>query len=284
MFSGLFKDKIIKSDELTLEDLKAREPQYEGLKGVRYSHGGGMEGSSHSVELKTDEDGKILVIYSDRSDPGTADRVRVYEGNNDHIFEELDEIVNEYNLSVWDDLPEPEEFALDAPSTALTLYFVPQKGDKYMSSMTIDYDDVFPKDGYEVLNSFMKKIYECGQDGVLIETYLEDYNGNRIYTGKEIENSEEEMMELIKGSWGNGNASVYIYFNDEPETINFRSDERKEYTLKEIVHEPLDDNDCSWYKVYANKEDEEDLLYLTMNGYQLYAKDGYGNSQLLESY
>ena len=284
MFSGLFKDKIMKNNGPTLEELKARPVQYEGLDGVYYSHGGGMEGSSHSVELKKDEDGKILVIYSDRSDPGMADRVKVYESGNDHIIEELDEIVKEYNLSVWDDLPEPEEYALDAPSTGLSLYFVPQKGDKYRSSMHIDYDDIFPKGGYEVLNGFMKKVYECAQNGVLINTYLEDYNGNRIYTGRDVENNEEEMMELIKGSWENGNARVYIYYDDEPETVNFRSDERKEYTLKEIVHEPLDDNDCSWYKVYVNKVDEEDLLYLTMNAYQLYAKDGNGNEMLLEPY
>ena len=54
-----------KKKEMTLDDLKKREPKCEGLDGLSYYHGGGMEGSTHHIELKTEKDGRITLTYQD---------------------------------------------------------------------------------------------------------------------------------------------------------------------------------------------------------------------------
>ena len=124
-----------KKKEMTLDDLKKREPKCEGLDGLSYYHCGGMEGSTHHIELKTEKDGRITLTYQDADDPGMYDRYRIYEVDNDKIFEELDQMVREYNMSLWDEFPESEYEVLDAPGTSVTLHFVPQNGKKYGASV-----------------------------------------------------------------------------------------------------------------------------------------------------
>lgn len=275
-----------KKKEITLDDLKKREPKYEGLSGVSYYHGGGMEGSTHRVELKTEKDGRITLTYQDAEDPGMYDRYRVYEVDNEKIFEELDQMVREYNMSLWEEFPESEYEVLDAPGTSLSLYFAPQNGKKYGESVHIDYDKEIPREGYDVLNTFMSKVSACRKKENLLETWLENYGEEKIYSGRDIENSEEEIDELLKGYWHDENyeTKLYYYHDEEPMLVNFNGVEKRYYQLKETVHEVLDDNDCSWYRVYVNKEDENDLIYLTMDSYQLYVKDASGYSLLIEQY
>lgn len=264
----------------TLTSLKAKTPKYEDLKGVRYFHGGGMEGTSHTVEVKIDEAGKTIICYDDSFSWNFPARIRIYEAD-PSLLEVLEDYVEEYNLSVWDELPESEYEVLDAPSTGLSLYFaVPDK--KFTESVHIDYDDEFPEGGYEVLNQFMKLIYEAVQKGELIETYLEDRDENRIYTGKEIENSDEEIEQLLTGYWQNGEERVYFDRPDDIAVIGFDGKERRDFEVKEIIHEQYGEHDVSWYAIAVNKEDENNRLILTIDGYRLFVSDEEGHACLME--
>ena len=274
-----------KAKEVTLDDIKGREPRYEGLKGISYYHGGGMEGSTHRVELKKEEDGRITLTYQDADDPGICDRYRIYEVKNEAVLDELDDMVKEYNLSLWDEFPESEFEVLDAPGTSLTLYFAPQDGNRYDCSVLIDYDKEMPRDCFDVLHSFMARVHEERKVESLVETYLEDRDGNRIYTGWDIANSEEEIDELLRGYWRDEASDVMLYcYEEETMLLNFNGVERRYYQPLETVHEPLDENRCSWYRTYVNKEDEEDKIFLTMDLCRLYIEDATGLSIFLEQY
>ena len=64
MFFGCSK----KTKEVTIEDMQKRDPKYEGLCAVTYSHGGGMEGSSHRIEYEK-KDEQVTLTFSDSDDP-----------------------------------------------------------------------------------------------------------------------------------------------------------------------------------------------------------------------
>ena len=275
----MFTRFLNRKKEPTLASLKAKAPKYEDLKGVRYYHGGGMEGTSHSVEAGYDEEGKTIIRYDDSFSWNFPARIRIYEAD-PSLMKTLSGYVKEYNLSVWDELPESEYEVLDAPSTGLSLYFsVPDK--KYTESIHIDYDDVFPEGGHDVLNQFMKMIAEAAQNGEFIETYLEDSDENRIYTGKDIENSDEEIGLLLTGYWQSGEEKIYFDRMDDIAVIGFGK-ERRDFEVKEIVPENYDGHDASWYVILVNKEDENDTLIVTIDGYRLFVSDEQGLSSMME--
>ncbi len=275
----MFTRFLQKNKEPTLESLKAKAPKYENLRGLHYYHGGGMEGTSHRMEVKADEEGRTIVSYEDSFSWNFPARIRIYEAD-PSLLQVLEDYVREYNLSVWDELPESEYEVLDAPSTSLSLYFaVPDQ--KYQESITIDYDDEFPEGGYDVLNRFIKLIGEAVQSGNLIETFLEDRDGNRIYTGRDIENSDEEIEQLLTGYWQNGEDRIYFYRPDDITVIGFGRD-RRDFEVKEIVNEPYGENDASWYAVLVNREDEDDRLILTIDAYRLFVSDEKDCSLMME--
>ncbi len=275
----MFTRFLNREKEPTLESLKAKAAKYEDLKGLDYYHGGGMEGTSHSVEVRFDEQEKPIVHYSDSFAWNFPARIRVYEAD-PSLSETPKDYVKEYNLSVWDELPESEYEVLDAPSTSLNLYFaVAEK--KYQESVRIDYDKVLPEGGREVLNRFMKEIAEAVQNGKLVETYLEDGDENRIYTGKDIENSDQQIELLLSGYWQSGEDRIYF---DDPENIAVIGfgRQRRDFEMKQIVHEAYGENDASWYAVLVNREDESDRLIVTIDGYRLFASDEKGSVSMME--
>ncbi len=276
LFSGCGKKK----KELTLDDLKKMDPAYEGLCGVSYYHGGGMEGSYHSIEVSS-EDGKVLLTYEDSNDPGQCRRIRVYDISSLNVLDELDAMVKEYNMSVWDCFPESEYEVLDAPGTGLTLYFRPE-GEKYLKSVHIDYDKEVPGGCFGVLHAFMDKVNSCADDSLLTETYLKGYDDQKIRSGREVPNTEEEIELLCEGYWRNGEILLMYYPDYGPALTDFNGIKRRDYVFRETVAEPLGDHDCSWHRILVNEEDENDLLYMTMDSYHLYVEDADGNGILLD--
>ena len=269
MFTGLFNKK---NEEITVESLKKKKPKYEDLQGVLYFHGGGMEGSDHRVELKKEDDGTLSLTFCDSSDPGQAVRVLVYEAD-PSLLEQLDAYVREYNLSVWDELSESEYQVLDAPSTHLYLYFNdPDTG--YLRSVRIDYDREFPEGGYAVVNGFVSLLAGGSKDAVYKETYLETWNEDRIYTGKDIENNDEEIRELLLGCWTDGKTKLYVEYDDTIRLITEDEEGSRTFVFKQIVHECYEDLDSSWYAVAVNVEEEEDQLIMAIDGYRMYIGDG----------
>ncbi len=270
-----------KGKEVTLESLKNKEAKYEELIGVRYFSGGGMDGSVDSREVRRNEEGKLTVTLENSQENGFPSRYRIYEVD-PALLDDLNEYVREYNLSVWDEFEEPDEYPLDAPSTSLTLLFQIEEK-KYPGSITIDYDREFPEGAYQVLHSFMSRISEAVKNGKLSETYLED-EGHKIYTGKDIENSKEEITDLLSGYWRNENVRFFETDTDEYALLNFNGAERKEFLVKEIVREPFKDRNCSWHLLCENREDDQDRLYIAMEGYSLYICDDDGNELYLLNY
>ncbi|MBQ6335110.1 MAG: hypothetical protein IJI46_08595 [Erysipelotrichaceae bacterium] len=266
--------------ELTIEDLKAMDPQYEKLCSVNYYHGGGMEGSDHHRELKKNDDGSLTYTVTNRNFVGAIGVCKVYEIKDQDLFDTLEAYVKEYNLSVWDKLPEEEFFALDAPSTSLTLGFKPE-GKKYLQTMTISYDRQFPEGGYEVLNNFLKIIAE--QAGDLKDLYYNDRGEYDFRIGKDIENTDEEIGLVLQDYWRNEEMSVEA--NDYEKTLSiFINQEEEVYKLKKTVHETLDDHNSSWYRIYVSTENEDKLYYVTLDDDVLILKDEQTVEHLCERY
>ena len=250
MFSGC------KKKELTVSDLQKKKAKYEGLCEVYYYHGGGMEGSSFSFSLEK-EAGRVLLKQEERNYAGQVSLCYVYQ--TEDIFEELDDIVKEYNLSVWDEIPESEYFALDAPSTHMTLTFLPEEGGKFNRSMTIDYDKELPQGGVEILNDFVKRILSLRKEENLIDISFE-----AIRLARDIENSEEEIEKILLGYWNCEDGLLEYGYSNEAE-LYLNQQNKKTYVLKETVNEPYKEANSSWYQIYVNQEDEEDLFYLAFD-------------------
>ena len=257
--------------QITLQDLKAKEAKYDQLLSVSYYRGGGMEFRSDSFELLREE-GKLLA----RSVVQTGYLVRSAEYEADEaLLEELNAMVKEYNLSVWDELEEEEFQALDAPSTIVRLTFCDEKGE-YIGSTSIDYDRVFPEGGHEVMNDFVKKLVSAADENKILSFYVEE-GEEPIYWGKDIENSDDEALMILSSYWQSDGIYAYLDSPKEMLLIGFGGIERREFDLLEIVHEPLKEKDCSWHMIYVNKEDENDRVFVTMDKEKLYLCDEAGN-------
>ncbi|MBR4421250.1 MAG: hypothetical protein IKS69_01790 [Erysipelotrichaceae bacterium] len=255
--SGLFKSR---EKGTTIADLQKVEMNYDHLLSVSANVMGGME-DTHQVRCLKLEDGIPVYVEEITSDRSLPIRVCRYSVESETIWEEVNELIRKYNLPAWEDLPFDEEFiALDAPSTYINLAYDNSAvgGPKY-ESYTIDYDDVIPEGGYDILNQLRNILSTCKSEERMIETYLmlrNDGKETRIYTGKEIDNTDEEIKELLKGYWKNEDAYLYLYWIEEG--FHFGDDD---YVLKGFVHEPIMDADASWYAVFEHEGEE---LYLTV--------------------
>ncbi|MCR4856095.1 MAG: hypothetical protein K5908_07980 [Erysipelotrichaceae bacterium] len=258
-----------KTKEVTIEDMQKRDPKYEGLCAVTYSHGGGMEGSSHRIEYEKKED-QVTLTFSDSDDPGQADLVCVYRVKD--IFDELDDFVKKYNLSVWEDFPESEMEVLDAPSTSVSLTFLPPEGERFPKWVSIDYDREIPREGYDILKELMSKIIALRDDKDLVDVYFE--GDHEIRVGRDIENSDEEIRDILLGYWSTDEKRFDVNTYTEEADLLLPDQEWKHYVLKEQVNEPYRDSDSSWYRIYAGKEDETDLLYVSVKGPYILVEDG----------
>ena len=277
MFTGIF----LRLRKPTLDSIRKRKARYDDLCEVRYYHGGGMEGSRYVTKVYRNEDAKTIVSIEGSARHDILSKFMIYEVADDTI-DKLNEFVKEYNMSIWDIFPESKFEVLDAPSTSLTLEFnIP--GQKYGESVTISYDRDMPDEAYDVLNNFMKLISQSVSEGKLCDTYLYDFDDERkIYVGKDIENSDEDVEKIIHNDWENGDVRLYGGY-DSVLIINYGDYENNEFRIKEIIHEPYRDHNASWYIVLENENDENKLIYLTMDDWRLFISDEKGNDLYLES-
>ncbi len=81
-----------------------------------------------------------------------------------------------------------------------------------------------------------------------------------IDCGRTVENTDEEIFDLVWGRWTDGKESVYLYETEKMQIFPHDGNTEKDYDLRQIVHEPLDDVDASWHLIYENTEDASDLL------------------------
>jgi len=273
MFGNQFKKPLYDADgklkkDVKIEELLKIETEHGKLVSVSFSRGGSMNGETFYMSV-FEEEGQLLFERSSSSQYSFPIRVWKYQTDTDAL-DQLRNYIDRYNLSVWKDLPFDEEMiALDGPSTSISMVFDDSKvGGSMREFCTISYDDVIPEGGYPILNDFVSLLSSFGKEEQFLETYL-DVDGRKIYTGRQIENSEEEIELLLEGCWRSrdGQYTFYNYSMDYPYEFLPKDGEKIEYSIGQIIHEPYDDYDSSWY---VEIKDEDHSAYLTVANGRLY--------------
>ncbi len=256
--------KLIKN--ISLEQIRTIESKHGILTSVYYFHGGGMEGGSSRVELYRGENGTPLISTSDTTYHSSSAVVKEYTAD-ESLFERLRKMIDDNNLTVWEDLPQSEEIALDAPSTSLTMIFDDSSvGGSKAESFRIDYDNEVPEGGYDILRAFSSELLSGINPGNLTDAYFE-FDGERVDTGRNIKNTDEEIDRLFSGYWSTGSdeRNLFLDIYGLEEELCFRKKSNGEYSddiyrVNSIVHEPWSDADCGWYVSLKHDSDDTDWV------------------------
>ena len=278
MFGLLFSKGFRR--KMSLAQLKKKQPQYTGLVYASLSHGGGMNGERYLNSIGYDENKKIIYTTEESPEHFVPALVTVFEVENPDAMKELDEYVAEYNMSVWDKIPESGIEVLDAPSTSLNLRFKASEDQRFADYMTISYDLDLSDECFEVLHNFTRKMgsYPMKQ----IDKYFSGNSEEKIYLGKDIENSDEQIKQVLCGYFYNKDNGVFADLYDGNLRIRgVYSDEYVDYDIEDaqIVHEQLKDYDCSWHVKYGS---EENALTITCAYTEIYIEDVQGNTYIME--
>lgn len=275
---GVLKPKGL-SKRTTIEQLKKIKSEHGELLSVSYHHGGGMNGDTFSQTIERNKEGQVILTVKESSEHWIPLRVWEYLIEDENVFTKLRDYIDEYNLPAWKDLPFDEEhIALDAPSSSIGLVFNDEEyGGWKREYYSVSYENVIPKGGYDVLNGFVSLIGSYAKKENLIQTYL-DCDDKQIFTGKDIENSDEDITELIKGYWGSeelgddgySRYSLYTSPYEEEMELYQRGGDKIIFQNEQIIHEPLSDYDSSWYLILKDADDPENLYYLTVQQDKLY--------------
>ena len=267
------------SKKTTIEQLKKIKSEHGELLSVSFHRGGGMNGDSFSQTIERNKEGQVVLTVKNSPEHWIPLRVWEYLIEDEDVFAKLRAYSDEYNLPAWKDFPfDDEMIALDAPSSSIGLVFNDEEyGGWKREYYSISYENVVPEGGYDVLNGFVSLIGSYAKKENLIRTYLE-CDDKQIFTGRDIENSEEEIEELIKGYWmseelGDDGYSRYsLYTSPYQEEVEFyqRGGDKINFQREDTIHEPLSDYDSSWYFVLKDMEDASNLYYLTTEGDKLY--------------
>ena len=120
----------------------------------RYSCGGGMDGSSETLEIRMTESGKAVVTYDYSSVTSDKEISEAADVSADAITE-IRDICKKYCIFSWGELRQTEEMLLDAPITSVYV-----STDEYEYSYSSN--DVIPEYGMgittELYNSMIKHI------------------------------------------------------------------------------------------------------------------------------
>ena len=120
----------------------------------RYSSGGGMDGSSETLEIRMTESGNAVVTYDYSSVTSDKEISETAEISADAI-KEIRDICKKYRIFSWGELRQTEEMLLDAPITSV--YVTTGEAEYSYSS-----NDIIPEYGMgittELYNSMIKHI------------------------------------------------------------------------------------------------------------------------------
>lgn len=120
----------------------------------RYSCGGGMDGSSETLEIRMTESGNAVVTYDYSSVTSDKEISETAEVSADAI-KEIRDICKKYRIFSWGELRQTEEMLLDAPITSV--YVTTGEAEYSYSS-----NDIIPEYGMgittELYNSMIKHI------------------------------------------------------------------------------------------------------------------------------
>ncbi len=266
--------------QMSLAALKKKKPQYTGLIYAGLSHGGGMNGERYLTSIGYDDNRKIIFTTEESPEHYVPSLVNVYEVEDPDAMKQLDEYVAKYNMSVWDKVPSSDIQVLDAPSTSLNLRFKADEDQRFADYMTISYDLDLSNECFDVLRDFTAKMSSYQKKK--IDQYFEGYEEKKIYLGKDIENSDDEIKEVLCGYFYNEeNRNIFIdAYEGNLRVRGIRGDDFVEYEMAEatIVHEQFRDHDCSWYIRYGS---QEDTLYVVCTYEKVFVEDAQGNIYVL---
>ena len=120
----------------------------------RYFCGGGMDGSSETLEIRVNESGKAIVAY-DYSSLISEKEISESAEVSFEAMKEIREICKKYRIFSWGELKKTEEMLLDAPVTSV---YVTTGEDEYSYSS----NDIIPEYGMgittELYNSMKKHL------------------------------------------------------------------------------------------------------------------------------
>ena len=120
----------------------------------RYSCGGGMDGSSETLEIRMSESGKAIVTY-DYSSLISEKEISESAEVSFEAMKEIRDICKRYRIFSWGELRQTEEMLLDAPVTSV---YVTTGEDEYSYSS----NDIIPEYGMgittELYNSMIKHL------------------------------------------------------------------------------------------------------------------------------
>ena len=153
MILSLFAIKKYIDNSLVDKNGMVRTPEEEIVL-CRYSCGGGMDGSSETLEIRMTESGKSVVTYDYSSVTSDKEISETAEVSADAI-KEIRDICKKYRIFSWGELRKTEEILLDAPITSV-----------YVSTGEAEYsyssNDIIPEYGMgittELYNSMIKHI------------------------------------------------------------------------------------------------------------------------------
>ena len=153
MILSLFAIKKYIDNSLVDKNGMVRTPEEEIVL-CRYSCGGGMDGSSETLEIRMTESGKAVVTYDYSSVTSDKEISETAEVSADAI-KEIRDICKKYSIFSWGELRQTEEMLLDAPITSV-----------YVSTGEAEYsynsNDIIPEYGMgittELYNSMIKHI------------------------------------------------------------------------------------------------------------------------------
>ena len=277
---GLFFNKGYRR-KMSLAQLKKKSPQYTGLVYASRSHGGGMNGERYLTSIGYDDNKKIIYTTEKSPEHYVPSLVNVYEVEDLNAMKELDEYVAEYNMSVWNKIPLSEMQVMDAPSTSLNLRFKASEDQRFADYMTISYELDISDECFEVLNDFSTKMSSYPKK--LIDKYFSGYNEEKIYLGKDIENDDEQIKQILCGYFFEPEKSSCFVdaYEGNLRVRGIKGDGILDYDMEEaeIVHEQFKDYDASWYVRYGS---EDDALYVTCTYEKMFVEDAQGNVFVLD--
>jgi hypothetical protein len=254
--------------DVTLKELQGVEVTHGPLIGVSYSHGGGMQGDTNLIELYRDSDGRAMIKTTSAAEHSFSLIEKEYTAD-EQLFDALRERIDRNNLSVWEDLPFDEEhIALDGPSTSIGMYFDDSETGGYRREYCrISYDNVIPEGRYDILNEFAETLCSgIHEENLLSSGFV--YDGSRIVTGRDTDNTDAEISALVSGYWAcKDSGTEYLSYNYglydtvDVDVINDPDRSEMNFTVAETVHEPYEDADTGWHVLMRDEQDEEWAMY-----------------------
>ncbi len=138
------------------------------------SDSGDEYGNVDRKTLARGEDGGIYLTVELSEGAGAPVKISVYRADADAL-DRMREIIEEYNLPAWNDLPERDESALDASVTYVSMCFDNSSvGGSSLDYYGFDEYAAFPPEGRDVVKRYTDCLTQWMTDGRLISETTEE--------------------------------------------------------------------------------------------------------------